>query len=190
MCLAMLRRRRLKVFENWQLAPLSWEAFATFMVGFAAYKAAVKIGMRQTDLQRQQTEILRNQIATDLDIRTQQLKLALIDKRSEVVLKVRGVLNVYSLNSRFEHGDVKIIIEAMNEASLIFPNTVEERLQSVLRSSMLSASKTRLSDNLFKRGKEKEGERVAAEAFDLEVKIHDELPSILNDLVAHTAVRI
>ena len=176
--------------SGWELAPPSWEAFATLLTGAAAVLGAVSVGKRQVSLQEKQTELIRLQAESEREFRRTEIKLNLLNRRADLISLTREVSQTFIQNGRLEREDLSKLIRAMNEAQLIFPKEFYGVLENVLGNAFRSQSKFRLSESRRLQGKEVEARKAMDEAFAMEDKIFEELPSVLESLIDHTAVTI
>ena len=177
-------------WSGWELAPPSWEALATLVTGAAAVTGAVIVGKRQVSLQKTQTELIQLQADSEREFRTTEIKLNLLNRRADLIALIREVNQTFIQNAKLEQEDLSKLISAMNEAQLIFPKQFYGTLQNVLVNAIRSQSKFWLSESRHKQGKETEARNAMDEAFAMEEKVFDELPSVLESLIEHAAVTI
>lgn len=116
----------------WELAPLGWEAIATFTTGGLAVWAAYKVGRHQIKISQKQTEILAKQTEISDEMRRlEALKIRsdIFDRRFAVYRAAREWLNVFSEPlERLPQGQRESYLKARDEALFLFDRKVFEKM--------------------------------------------------------------
>jgi hypothetical protein len=110
------------------IRPISWEAFATLVTGAIAVLAAWRVGLRQVDLIANQTAIQREQGERDLQLREEELKIALLERRWEVIEKIRPLVTTWWQDGRLSHEDTRRLLSLSQAAELLFSNEIANDL--------------------------------------------------------------
>lgn len=171
---------------DFQWLPLTWDALATLLTGLAAVGGATFVGHRQVSISERQLLIQQSQAEHDRQIRSNQLKLELLDRRSSCLLQVRSVNQALLQNGEIRSDDWKTLYEAIQESELIFPVGQVDGLREVSSASIRARFSRRAQNDAFKRGDEDQAEKWHARASTNEDLIFEKLPSLVESMVKHS----
>ncbi|WP_312815459.1 hypothetical protein [Brevundimonas sp.] len=137
----------------WELAPLGWEALATFTTGGLAVCAAYKVGRRQVKISKKQTEIAdemrRLQAVRDeedsefkthqtailgkqADIEAQKIKIELFTRRLAVYHVIRDwFVEYFKADARPSEETHRCFVAARSEAKFLFGDEVAVLMELV-----------------------------------------------------------
>lgn len=169
---------------EFQWLPLTWEAIATFFTGIAAVTGAYFIGRKQTKLTELQTI---NQLKMDefsRQLRSDELKLQLLERRLLCIRAVQRASSLYVANVRFEPGELQDLLQAVQEAQLIFPDRLISGIQECAYKTMLISNKYRLQSSLRERGKEHEADSALNAALQMEGEVFSALPDLATAMIS------
>lgn len=170
----------------WQ--EFSWEAFATLSTGLATVAAAGVLGARQISIARRQTEISAAQSDNDVQLRLQELRMALLYDRRACVSRMRDVAGNWMREGRVDSGDWEALREVLWDAQLLFSDALSDDIGSAF-------IRSKRANHWAKRARESNERGDAAAAlesqqrkFTAEEKLQELMPTLLDRVIAETRI--
>jgi len=168
--------------------PLTWDAVAIFLTGLFAVGGAVFVGRKQVAITRSQNLIQQQLADDDRRLRQQTIKLALLERRSDCLDRLQELLSVYQAKAELESGDQRELYHLLRQSQLIFPKSVVDGMEDVLDDSGRQRVAYKQQQSLRIRGKETEADKVLNRAIDLEHKIFDRLPALVEAMISSSRI--
>jgi len=98
-------------------------ALATFAAGLMAVGAALAVGFKQTEIQRQQTAIQKRQV----DLQHIQTNIQLLKNRAEAIKKLSDFHRSHlSLRKEVTEEEWTFIYDGLNQARLVYPEILSD----------------------------------------------------------------
>ena len=167
-----------------------WGAIATLAAGVLALIAAFLVAQKQAEILKGQQKTLDKQIEIDAQLREQDIKLRLMERRSAVIQGLRDVqsefLTAMELN---EENDVRLW-KLTQEAELIFPRDACKLLAEIIDLHFRAGVKRRRSHREQGAGNASASDSSFDDAMELEQVLFAKFPEALNSLIEHSAVRL
>jgi hypothetical protein len=110
--------------------PITWEAIATLVTGLLAVGAAWLIGHRQVALLNNQHESQKRQSQRDLDLREQEVRITLLDRRIKHVEDLRDIWSSLTFDGieNFSQFDLAALQRLAQQSEYLFPHELHVRL--------------------------------------------------------------
>ena len=167
------------LWTRWALAPLDWQAIATF----AAVAAALWVGLRQTGIQTQQAQILEGQNK----LKEAEIKVSLLGRRYDYI-KETSVELYSSINDHERTTDFRIILRNTDMAQLIFRDEDMESIKEIIEQIQeLDETKLSLARGAGYQGKVAFGS-LKQEITDRQTQIENDLAAVLDRLKRYADV--
>lgn len=171
---------------NW--SAFSWDAFATLATGLAAVFAAWRVGNRQVALLAEQQNFVNQQAEQAREIKLQELRISLIDRRSECIHIMRELTDVFFRNARLERDQWPNLTRVLNSSRLIFPIEISDDIGKILDSSFRSQQFFNRSTYYRTNGNDEKADEFLDKAFEEEDQLMQLMPKMVDRLEEYTRV--
>lgn len=162
----------------------SWEAFAALATGIMAVIAATYIGKRQLILQENQLEILSRQTRlTEND-----LKIQLLEKRTECVIAMREIVNSWARDARLDDDQISQFLQLLRKAELLFPKNLTDKIDDAVMAAMATELFARRSQRCLDEGDEPTSQEFLEKSFEHEDKLFKIMPDLLREIVSQSRI--
>lgn len=168
--------------------PLTWDAVATLLTGFAAVGGAVFVGRKQVEITKLQTRIQQGQADDDRKLRQNELKLKLLDRRQECIRKIRHANIAFNTMVRLDDKQRNELYGAIRESELIFPPNMIDKLENTLTKIYKIPIAERIQSSRRQQGKETEADIKLEEVMAMEKEVFEALPDVLTSMIKLTRI--
>ena len=136
------------------ICQVDWQALATVAAGGLAVIGAAFVGRKQAEILRLQTEILKQQVESDTNLRKNDQRILLLEARQVCVERVQAAHSRFSVNVDLSKEERADLYAAIRSSELLFPEEIIEKLGEVLQKVNIIPAKYRLHDMRRRQGKE------------------------------------
>lgn len=166
----------------------SWDAFATLATGLAAVFAAWRVGSRQIAILAEQQKFIKEQSDQARDIKLQELRISLIDRRSECILIMRELTEVFYRDGRLDREQWPHLTRVLNSSKIIFPNEISDDIVNILSASFKSQQFFNRSRHYLEKGNQEKADEFLEKAFSEEDMLMQLMPKIVDRLEEYTRI--
>lgn len=167
---------------------IDWDAIATFGAAVVIAVGAYFIGRKQTEIALQQTKIIESQNSDDRKLRQNELRLKLLDRRSDCIQEIKKASGIFSANVRLSDEEKKSLYDAIQKSELIFPPDVIEGLRDALWKTHRIPVAFKIQTNERRNGNDKKADEYLDKALALETEVFEALPKIADTMVEHARI--
>ena len=169
---------------NW--LPITWDAVATFATGFLAVGAAWWIGLRQTELMRQQHRDAAAQNQANLFLQQQSLRIELLDRRSTCIDQIRPFWTEYAIKGDLSAASINLLKPALWNAELLFSNEISTRIRDVIHSQTLLLQRKTTTEFYHQQGNSELANKWLERVFESDDAVYKAIWTLLDDMIAET----
>jgi hypothetical protein len=166
----------------------SWQAFATLATGLAAVFAAWRVGNRQISLLAEQQKYIKEQGDQARDIKLQELRIALVDRRSECIRIMIELNQVFIRDAGLGREQWPELTRVLNSSRLIFPMEISDDIKQILDASVKYQHYSERSIYYHRKKYLTKAGELSEKAQDEENKIFELMPTMVDRLEEYTRI--
>lgn len=171
---------------DFQWLPLTWDAVAVFVTGVAAMIGATIIGRKQAAIAELQANIQKMQVENDSKLRSNSLKLELMEKRSEIIGRLREIYLAFNANVELSNEERQKLGQTIQNAELIFQADVIEGLREISSKAYRLRFKNLAANRAYSKNDTAKGDEFLDEAIAIENEIFERLPALIDSMIEHS----
>ena len=150
---------------------VDWQAWATLATGILAVGAAMWVGRRQLEIQKQQTKLAETN-----------LRIQLLEQRSKCISQMREVVSEWSREARLSPESMTKFQFAFQEAELLFSKATAAEMETAMNGLFWTEHWQRRSRQYHELGKETKASETLEKSFLEDDKVFEIMPVLLNKL--------
>jgi hypothetical protein len=171
-------------WSKYELVPPDWSGVA----GLLAVLAALWVGARQIAISRELKELQNKIAADDLQIRQQNLRIELLDRRSKCVASMREIVSSWSASIRLPPEDIQKFRGLLWDAELLYPPEIVAKIEQAVEGTFWSEHWAKRSQSYFEAGEVDRAKEKREQSFEEEDRATAVMPNLVKLLIEYTRV--
>lgn len=169
---------------EWQT--LTWDAVATIVTGVLAVGAALFVGLKQTEIMRNQQSDLLKQNNMNLFLQQQSLRNDLLDRRSDCISRMRPLWGEYMTNARLSGESLELLKKVLWDSQLFFSVEISKKIEEVIQSQLLADHRLETAHRYHELGDPVIAAKWQDKGFASEDKVFEAIWKLLDEMIAET----